>query len=77
MADAKASTPKAIPPKAVAAKVAVPKPSATATTVADATPAPDSEETDILGVKLPSLAPAGRKLREGVTALGDAVRSAF
>ncbi len=37
----------------------------------------DAEETDILGVKLPSLAPAGRKLRDGVTALGDAVRNAF
>lgn len=77
VADAKANPPKAVAPKAVPAKVAAPKPSATTTTVAAATPAPDPEETDILGVKLPSLAPAGRKLREGVTALGDAVRSAF
>lgn len=39
--------------------------------------AAEPEETSILGVKLPSLAPAGRKIREGVTALRDAVREAF
>jgi hypothetical protein len=47
------------------------------TVVATATASAEPEETDILGVKLPSLAPAGRKIREGVTALGDAVRNAF
>lgn len=51
-------------------------PDATKPTVV-ASASADAEETDILGVKLPSLAPAGRKLREGVTALGDAVRNAF
>lgn len=51
-------------------------PDATKPTVV-ASASADAEETDILGVKLPSLAPAGRKLRDGVTALGDAVRNAF
>lgn len=31
------------------------------------------EDTEIFGVKIPSLAPAGRKLREGMEALGEAV----
>lgn len=38
--------------------------------------APD-EETEVLGIKLPSLAPAGRKLKESVEALGDAVKKVF
>ena len=37
----------------------------------------EAEETNILGVKLPSLAPAGRKISEGVSALKDAVQSVF
>jgi hypothetical protein len=66
-------------PKAIAAK---PAPTKTAdktkhtATVASAEPA-DSEETEVLGIKLPSLAPAGRKLKESVDALGDAVKSVF
>lgn len=47
-----------------------------ATTVAQAEPA-EPEETEVLGIKLPSLAPAGRKLKESVDALGDAVRKVF
>ncbi|MDP4005002.1 hypothetical protein [Methylobacterium sp. NEAU K] len=39
--------------------------------------APDAEETEVLGIKLPSLAPAGRKLKESVDALGDAVKKVF
>lgn len=35
------------------------------------------EETEVLGIKLPSLAPAGRKLKESVDALGEAVKSVF
>jgi hypothetical protein len=67
--------------KAVAAK---PAPTKTAdkakrtasTTVAQAEAA-EPEETEVLGIKLPSLAPAGRKLKESVDALGDAVKSVF
>lgn len=64
---AKAETPKPAA-KPVAAKHAV-------TQTASAEPEP--EETEILGVKLPSLAPTGRKIKDGVSALGDAVRNAF
>ncbi|WP_267354347.1 MULTISPECIES: hypothetical protein [unclassified Methylobacterium] len=46
------------------------------TAVAQAEPA-ESEETEVLGIKLPSLAPAGRKLKESVDAIGDAVKSVF
>ncbi len=45
-------------------------------TVAQADAA-EPEETEVLGIKLPSLAPAGRKLKESVDALGDAVRKVF
>ena len=51
------------------------KPGAAAATVAQAEPA--DEETEVLGIKLPSLAPAGRKLKESVDALGDAVKNVF
>ncbi|MCJ2141972.1 hypothetical protein [Methylobacterium sp. E-066] len=51
------------------------KPGAAAATVAQAEPA--DEETEVLGIKLPSLAPAGRKLKESVDALGDAVKKVF
>lgn len=68
-------------PKVAAAKPATPAKSvekgkataSTATAVAQAEP----EETEVLGIKLPSLAPAGRKLKESVDALGDAVKSVF
>lgn len=36
-------------------------------------PAAD-EDTEVFGLKVPSLAPAGRKIRESVQALGDAVK---
>ncbi|MGT2478734.1 hypothetical protein ACU4GR_07315 [Methylobacterium oryzae CBMB20] len=39
--------------------------------------ASEPEETEVLGIKLPSLAPAGRKLKESVDALGDAVKKVF
>ncbi|WP_457104519.1 hypothetical protein [Methylobacterium sp. P5_C11] len=45
-------------------------------TLAQAEPA-EAEETEVLGIKLPSLAPAGRKLKESVDALGDAVKNVF
>ncbi|KQS54952.1 hypothetical protein ASG32_14085 [Methylobacterium sp. Leaf361] len=45
-------------------------------TVAQAEPA-EAEDTEVLGIKLPSLAPAGRKLKESVDALGDAVKNVF
>lgn len=69
---AKAETPKPVA-KPVAAKPVAGKPAVTQTASAE----PDSEETEILGVKLPSLAPTGRKIKDSVSALGDAVRNAF
>jgi len=68
-------------PKAVAAKPAPVKTAEKAkrpgtATVAQAEAA-EPEETEVLGIKLPSLAPAGRKLKESVDALGDAVKSVF
>lgn len=38
-------------------------------------PAPEVEHSELFGLKVPSLAPAGRKIAEGVEALGDAVRN--
>lgn len=64
---AKAETPKP------AVRQAAAKPALTQTASAESEP----EETEILGVKLPSLAPTGRKIKDGVSALGDAVRNAF
>ena len=52
------------------------KPRSGATTTVAQAEAP-SEETEVLGIKLPSLAPAGRKLKESVDALGEAVKSVF
>ena len=76
------ATPAAIPEKAdkPARKVAAvrkPAPAAAAPTSVAAAEAPEAEETEVLGIKLPSLAPAGRKLKEGVDALGEAVRNVF
>lgn len=65
-------------PKRQAVTVRRPVPAGTAAapaTVASAE-APE-QETEVLGIKLPSLAPAGKKLREGVDALGEAVRNVF
>ncbi|SFG27319.1 hypothetical protein [Methylobacterium gossipiicola] len=54
------------------------KPAAETAKVASAQPAqaaePEGEDTEVFGVKVPSLAPVGRKLVEGVEALGDAVK---
>lgn len=69
-----AHKPPAAPKAADAAKPGV-KPGAAPATVAQAETA--DEETEVLGIKLPSLAPAGRKLRESVDALGDAVKKVF
>jgi hypothetical protein len=63
--------------KAVAAHKPAPGAHQEAKTTTVASAAPETEETNILGVKLPSLAPAGRKIQESVSALGDAVRNAF
>jgi hypothetical protein len=61
-------------PKPVAAhKPATPAQAPVRTAAAE----PESEDTEILGMKIPSLAPAGRKIKDGVSALGDAVRNAF
>jgi hypothetical protein len=75
---AKAAAEAAKPAKAAAAK---PKPDAKAKPAAVAQAAPvqavaeaEPETTEVFGLKLPSLAPAGRKIRESVEALGDAVR---
>ncbi|WP_156375764.1 hypothetical protein [Methylobacterium sp. Leaf125] len=58
--------------KAASAKPAKPE-TAPAPQVAQAEPEP--EQTEFLGVKVPSLAPAGRKIAESVEALGNAVRN--
>jgi len=69
--------------KAVAAQKppASPKVAGTAKAPASATvaqaEASEPEETEVLGIKLPSLAPAGRKLKESVDALGAAVKNVF
>lgn len=63
-------------PAPVAAARVKPAPAQVATASAEAPSraAPEPEETEVFGLKMPSLAPAGRKLVEGVQALGDAVR---
>ncbi|GJD97777.1 hypothetical protein [Methylobacterium iners] len=38
---------------------------------------PEPEHTEVFGLKVPSLAPAGRKIAESVEALGNAVKDAF
>ncbi len=58
--------------RAQSAKPAKPE-TAAAPQVAQAEPEP--EQTEFLGVKVPSLAPAGRKIAESVEALGNAVKS--
>jgi hypothetical protein len=69
--------------KAVAAQKppTSPKVAGTAKAPASATvaqaEASEPEETEVLGIKLPSLAPAGRKLKESVDALGAAVKNVF
>ena len=79
---AAAPSEKAAPKAMTARKVATAKPAengkvgGASATVAQAEP-PDLDETEVLGIKLPSLAPAGRKLRESVDAFGEAVKKVF
>ncbi|MCJ2083059.1 hypothetical protein [Methylobacterium sp. J-090] len=72
-----APKPKAAPVVARTKPAAKPAP-ATAEKVAAAQPAqasePEVEETEMFGMKVPSLAPVGRKLVEGVEAFGNAVK---
>ncbi len=74
------------PPDKPAPKVVAAKPSPLKTAEKAKRPAPatvaqaeaaEPEETEVLGIKLPSLAPAGRKLKESVDALGEAMKSVF
>ena len=70
--------PSAVPAaKAVAEKPAARKPAAVEARATPpevkAAPAEDAD-TEVFGIKVPSLAPAGRKIRESVEALGDAVK---
>ncbi|NEU11820.1 hypothetical protein G3T14_06710 [Methylobacterium sp. BTF04] len=62
-------------PAIVRAKVSPPTHVATAAPSAQPSAEPEAEETEVFGMKVPSLAPAGRKFVEGVQALGDAVKS--
>lgn len=64
VAHAKPAAVKPVPAK-VAAAAAAPEPPAEA----------EAEHTEVFGMKVPSLAPAGRKLAEGVEALGNAVKN--
>jgi len=79
-AAAPASPPKP-KPAAVARAKPTAKPAATGgetAKVATAQPSqaaePDTEDTEVFGMKVPSLAPVGRKFAEGVEAIGDAVK---
>ncbi|MCJ2045672.1 hypothetical protein MKK58_14205 [Methylobacterium sp. J-078] len=64
VAHAKPAAVKPVPAK-VAAAAAAPEPQAEV----------EAEHTEVFGMKVPSLAPAGRKLAEGVEALGNAVKN--
>lgn len=50
-------------------------PSSVQASAAPAAAASEAEETEVFGIKVPSLAPAGRKIVESVEALGNAVKS--
>lgn len=77
---ARPSTLRSSKPAAVHTKTAI---AAAAVTTAPSQPSPaaqaageaEPEVTEVFGLKLLSLAPAGRKIRESVEALGDAVKS--
>lgn len=51
------------------------KPAAAPTAVAAATVPEEPEETEVFGIRMPTLAATGRKLGAGVEALGEAVKS--
>ncbi|KQP31167.1 hypothetical protein ASF49_11375 [Methylobacterium sp. Leaf104] len=57
------------------AKAAAKPPAAAAAAAQVAQAEPEPEQTEFLGVKVPSFAPAGRKIAESVEALGNAVKS--
>jgi hypothetical protein len=76
LAEAETPSPRKKPaPAIVRAKVSPSTQVATAVPSAQPTAEPEAEETEVFGMKVPSLAPAGRKFVEGVQALGDAVKS--
>lgn len=60
--------------KPVAEKPAARRPAAVEANAAPADARAQDEDTEVFGIKVPSFAPAGRKLRESVEALGDAVK---
>lgn len=66
---------KPVATKPVVAKAASAKPAKPETAPQVAQAEPEPEQTEFLGVKVPSLAPAGRKIAESVEALGNAVRN--
>ncbi|WP_311276342.1 hypothetical protein [Methylobacterium sp. WCS2018Hpa-22] len=57
------------------AKPAKPVQEASAEPAAAPAAAPEPEQSEIFGLKVPSLAPAGRKIAESVEALGNAVKN--
>lgn len=72
-----ASKPKSAPSVARAKPAAKPVPVAVEKVAAAQPPRaaePEAEETEMFGMKVPSLAPMGRKFAEGVEALGNAVK---
>ncbi|WP_245259284.1 hypothetical protein [Methylobacterium sp. 77] len=56
-------------------KTAKPVQEASAEPAASPVAAPEPEQSEIFGLKVPSLAPAGRKIAESVEALGNAVKN--
>ena len=56
-------------------KPAKPVQEASAEPAAAPAAAPEPEQSEIFGLKVPSLAPAGRKIAESVEALGNAVKN--
>lgn len=71
-----ASREAAAPRRKALATAQTPPPVAVAQAAAPAL-APDPEETEVFGLKVPSLAPAGRRFVEGVEALGKVVKEQF
>ena len=60
--------------RASADRASARKPLAVEAKAAPAVTAASDDETEVFGIKVPSLAPAGRKIRESVEALGEAVK---
>lgn len=76
-AETKSAETKPVVTKPTVARAQSVKPAKPATAAAPqvAQAEPEPEQTEFLGVKVPSLAPAGRKIAESVEALGNAVKS--